>query len=73
MTVGVLLSTAIPVDESQSGTRLALDCTTIDLCLSLFPWARYRAQNAAVKMHTLLDLKGNIPAFITAEVLHLAI
>jgi hypothetical protein len=42
----------------------ALDCTTIDLCLSLFPWARYRAQNAAVKMHTLLDLHGNIPAFI---------
>jgi hypothetical protein len=42
----------------------ALDCTTIDLCLSLFPWARYRAKNAAVKMHTLLDLHGNIPAFI---------
>ena len=45
-------------------TVYALDCTTIDLCLSLFPWARYRAQNAAVKMHTLLDLHGNIPAFI---------
>jgi hypothetical protein len=43
----------------------ALDCTTIDLCLSLFPWARYRAKNAAVKMHTLLDLHGNIPAFIS--------
>jgi uncharacterized protein DUF4372/DDE family transposase len=42
----------------------ALDSTTIDLCLTLFPWARYRAQNAAVKMHTLLDLQGNIPAFI---------
>jgi len=42
----------------------ALDCTTIDLCLSLFPWARYRSKNAAVKMHTLLDLHGNIPAFI---------
>ena len=42
----------------------ALDCTPIDLCLSLFPWARYRSQNAAVKMHTLLDLHGNIPAFI---------
>jgi hypothetical protein len=42
----------------------ALDCTTIDLCLSLFPWARYRTKNAAVKMHTLLDLHGNIPAFI---------
>jgi hypothetical protein len=45
-------------------TVYALDCTTIDLCLSLFPWARYRAQNAALKMHTLLDLHGNIPAFI---------
>ena len=45
-------------------TVYALDSTTIDLCLSLFPWARYRAQNAAVKMHTLLDLQGNIPAFI---------
>jgi len=43
-------------------TVYALDCTTIDLCLSLFPWARYRSQNAAVKMHTLLDLHGNIPA-----------
>jgi hypothetical protein len=42
----------------------ALDSTTIDLCLSLFPWARYRSKNAAVKMHTLLDLQGNIPAFI---------
>ena len=41
--------------------------TTIDLCLSLFPWARYRAKNAAVKMHTLLDLHGNIPTFIAVE------
>jgi len=48
-------------------TVYALDCTTIDLCLSLFPWARYRAQNAAVKMHTLLDLQGNIPAFIDVK------
>ncbi len=46
-------------------TVYALDCTTIDLCLSLFPWARYRPKNAAVKMHTLLDLHGNIPAFIS--------
>lgn len=46
-------------------TVYALDCTTIDLCLSLFPWARYRDKNAAVKMHTLLDLHGNIPAFIS--------
>ncbi len=45
----------------------ALDCTTIDLCLALFPWARYRPKNAAVKMHTLLDLHGNIPAFIDVK------
>jgi len=42
----------------------ALDSTTIDLCLALFPWARFRTRKAAVKMHTLLDLQGNIPAFI---------
>ena len=48
-------------------TVYALDCTTIDLCLSLFPWARYRALNAAVKMRTLLDLQGNIPAFIDVK------
>jgi hypothetical protein len=42
----------------------ALDSTTIDLCLALFPWARFRRRKAAVKMHTLLDLRGNIPAFV---------
>ncbi len=42
----------------------ALDSTTVDLCLELFPWARFRSHKAAVKMHTLLDLQGNIPAFI---------
>ena len=42
----------------------ALDSTTIDLCLSLFPWARFRQRKAAVKMHTLLDLHGNIPTFL---------
>jgi hypothetical protein len=41
-----------------------LDSTTIDLCLSLFPWAKFRKHKAAVKMHTLLDLHGNIPTFI---------
>jgi len=41
----------------------ALDSTTIDLCLALFPWARFRKHKAAVKMHTLLDLHGSIPAF----------
>jgi len=42
----------------------ALDSTTIDLCLTLFPWATFRTTKAAVKMHTLLDLRGNIPSVI---------
>ncbi len=45
-------------------TVYALDATTIDLCLSLFPWAPFRSTKAAVKLHTLLDLRGNIPSFI---------
>lgn len=45
-------------------TVYALDSTTIDLCLSLFPWARFRKRKGAVKLHTLLDLRGNIPTFI---------
>ncbi|MEO8837146.1 MAG: IS4 family transposase [Herbaspirillum sp.] len=45
-------------------TVYALDTTTIDLCLSVFPWAQFRQAKAAVKMHTLLDLRGNIPTFI---------
>jgi hypothetical protein len=45
-------------------TVYALDSTTIDLCLSLFQWAKFRKSKAAVKMHTLLDLRGNIPTFI---------
>ncbi len=52
----------IGVDLDQS--LYALDSTTIDLCLSLFPWARFRKHKAAVKVHTLLDLHGNIPTFI---------
>jgi hypothetical protein len=52
----------IGVDLDQS--LYALDSTTIDLCLSVFPWARFRKHKAAVKMHTLLDLHGNIPTFI---------
>jgi hypothetical protein len=52
----------IGVDLDQS--LYALDSTTIDLCLSLFPWARFRRYKGAVKMHTLLDLHGNIPTFI---------
>ena len=47
-----------------TNTVYALDATTIDLCLSLFDWAPFRAAKAAVKMHTLLDLRGAIPAFI---------
>ena len=45
-------------------TVYALDATIIDLCLSLFPWARYRKTTGAIKLHTLLDLKGNIPSFV---------
>jgi hypothetical protein len=45
-------------------TTYALDATTIDLCLSVFPWALFRKKKAAVKLHTLLDLRGNIPTFI---------
>ncbi len=52
----------IGVDLDQS--LYALDSTTIDLCLSLFPWARFRKHKAALKVHTLLDLHGNIPTFI---------
>jgi hypothetical protein len=53
----------IGVDLDQS--LYALDSTTIDLCLSLFPWAKFRKHKAALKMHTLLDLHGNIPTFIS--------
>jgi Domain of unknown function (DUF4372)/Transposase DDE domain len=47
-----------------SETVYALDSSTIDLCLSLFPWARFRKTKAGIKLHTLLDLRGNIPSFI---------
>ena len=47
-----------------ANTVYALDATTIDLCLSVFPWAPFRSTKAAVRMHTLLDLRGNIPSFI---------
>lgn len=56
------------LDESfgvdLEGTAYALDSTTIDLCLSLFPWAMFRRRKGAVKLHTLLDLRGNIPCFL---------
>ena len=54
---------ALALDLEQ--TIYALDSTTIDLCLSVFPWAHFRKTKAAVKMHTLLDIRGAIPAFIT--------
>jgi len=54
---------SIGVDLDQS--LYALDSTTIDLCLSLFPWAKFRKHKAAVKLHTLLDLRGSIPTFIS--------
>jgi hypothetical protein len=66
----VLIRTAIQLYANDAtGIRdvrdlYALDSTTIDLCLALFPWARFRAHKAAVKMHTLLDLCGSIPTFI---------
>jgi hypothetical protein len=53
-----------PIGVVLEQSLYALDSTTIDLCLSLFPWARFRRRKAAVKMHTLLDLRGNIPTFI---------
>jgi hypothetical protein len=53
-----------PISVDLDHTLYALDSTTIDLCLSLFPWAKFRRHKAAVKMHTLLDLRGNIPTFI---------
>jgi hypothetical protein len=53
-----------PMEVDLDQSLYALDSTTIDLCLSLFPWARFRQHKAAVKMHTLLDLHGNIPTFI---------
>ena len=53
-----------PFGVDLANTVYALDATTIDLCLSVFPWAPFRTTKAAVRMHTLLDLRGNIPSFI---------
>jgi Domain of unknown function (DUF4372)/Transposase DDE domain len=66
----VLIHIARPIYANDSlgfdldNTVYALDSTTIDLCLSVFPWARFRATKAAIKLHTLLDLRGPIPTFI---------
>jgi IS4 transposase len=51
-------------DVQLEQTAYALDSTTIDLCLKLFPWARFRRRKGAVKLHTLIDLRGNIPCFV---------
>lgn len=48
-----------------SETVYALDSSTVDLCLSVFPWAKFRKAKGAIKMHTLLDLRGSIPSFIS--------
>lgn len=67
----VLIKIARPLYENQDlgleleATIYALDSSTIDLCLALFPWAKFRKTKAAVKMHTLLDLHGAIPTFIS--------
>ena len=53
-----------PMGVALDESLYALDSTTIDLCLSLFPWAKFRKHKAAIKLHTLLDLHGNIPTFI---------
>ncbi len=59
---GLYVDDAFDVDLAD--TVYALDATTIDLCLTLFPWAPFQQSKAAIKLHTLLDLRGNIPAFI---------
>ena len=53
-----------PFGVDLKDTVYALDATTIDLCLSVFPWAHFQATKAAIRLHTLLDLRGNIPTFI---------
>jgi len=66
----VLIAIARPMYAREAigadldATVYALDSTTIDLCVSLFPWARFRRTKAAVKLHTLLDLRGSIPTFL---------
>lgn len=54
----------IDIDELDSATVYAIDSTTVDLCLALFPWARFRKTKGAIKIHTLLDLRGPIPALV---------
>ena len=54
----------VQLEETAEETAYVFDSSTIDLCLSLFPWARFRQRKAAIKLHTLMDLRGNIPCFI---------
>ncbi|MHC1767207.1 MAG: IS4 family transposase [Verrucomicrobiia bacterium] len=54
-----------PIGAELEETIYALDSTTIDLCLNLFPWARFRRTKAAVKLHTVIDIRGSIPVFIS--------
>ena len=65
--IGRRLYAEEPLAVELNNTVYALDSTTIDLCLSLFPWAPFRNTKAAIKLHTLLDLRGNIPAFISSR------
>ncbi len=58
------LYTTEPFGIDLKDTVYALDASTIDLCLSVFPWASFRSTKAAIKLHTLLDLRGNIPSFL---------
>lgn len=58
------LYAAEPLALTLEQTVYAFDSTTIDLCLSLFPWARFRRRKGAIKLHTLLDLRGNVPCFV---------
>jgi transposase len=66
----ILIAQARPLYQNESlgveldNTVYALDSTTINLCLSLFPWAHFRKTKGAIKLHTLLDIRGNIPEFI---------
>jgi hypothetical protein len=53
-----------PLELDLANTVYALDSTLIELCLSMFPWAHYQSKQAAVKLHTLVDLRGNIPSFL---------
>ncbi len=74
---GLITTTRMLYADEAFGVELAqtvyaLDATMIDLCLALFPWAKFRQRKAAVKLHTLLDLRGNIPTvlFITTGRVH---